>query len=66
MSEDKERARAEMEALEAQLIEAKESGEAPSELKLAVREARQRFRTLRDADPDPLGPGDAAVKAGVG
>jgi uncharacterized protein (UPF0262 family) len=66
MSEDKERARAEMETLEAQLIEAKEAGEAPNELKLALREARQRFRTLRDADPDPLGPGDAVAKAGLG
>jgi uncharacterized protein (UPF0262 family) len=65
MSEDKERARAEMETLEAQLVEAKESGDAPMELKLALREARQRFRTLRDADPDPVGPGDATVQAGV-
>jgi hypothetical protein len=66
MSEDKERARAEMEALEAQLIEAKESGEPPQELKLALREARQRFRELRQVEPDPLGPGDATVEARVG
>jgi len=66
MSEDKEQARAEMEALEAQLVEAKESESLTPELKLAVREARQRFRELRDADPDAVGPGDAVVKAGVG
>jgi hypothetical protein len=66
MSEDKEQARAEMEALEAQLVEAKESESLTPELKLAVREARQRFRQLRQAEPDPLGPGDATVEAGVG
>jgi hypothetical protein len=65
MSKDKEAARAEMEALEAQLIEAKETGDAAPELKLALREARQRFRLLRAAEPDVLGPGDATVEAGV-
>jgi hypothetical protein len=66
MSEDKERARAEMKALEAQLIEAKESGEPSQELKLEVREARRRFRELLQVEPDPLGPGDATVQARVG
>jgi hypothetical protein len=66
MSEDKEQARAEMKALEAQLVAAKESGEVSQDLKLAVREVRQRFRQLREVEPDPVGPGDAVVKAGVG
>jgi hypothetical protein len=65
MSDDKEQARTEMLALEAELVAAKEGGGADADLKLRLREARQRFRQLRDGDPDPLGPGDATVKAGT-
>lgn len=53
--------RAELEAaeLEEKLAEAKKDGPASHELKLQVREARQRFRTLRG--PTQAGPGDAVA-----
>jgi hypothetical protein len=68
MSEDeKEVARAEMQKLEAKLRDAKDTDKGPTnKLKLQLREARQRFRELRDANPDPVGSGDATVKAGFG
>jgi hypothetical protein len=65
MSDDKEAARTEMLALEEQLIKAKAAGQDDPALKLQLRQARQRFRELRDGNPDPLGPGDATVKAGT-
>jgi|GEM_PF-3001228 len=59
---DKLRAQLEMVELEEQLRVAKNTDEGASDdLRLALREARYRYRTLRDASPDALGPGDAVA-----
>jgi len=59
---DKLRAQLEMVELEEQLRVAKNTDEGASDdLRLALREARYRYRTLRDANPDVPGPGDVAA-----
>jgi len=59
---DKLRAQLEMAELEEKLVRAKDTKKGPShDLKMAVREARQRYRELRDGNPDVPASGDAVV-----